>query len=81
MLSGLFDKATAPTTFFINISGVTPDLVYSYAFSGGNAMLPASNGLDTTALAHYMERLSGALAVTSDADCVLGNLPLPWPPI
>ena len=51
------------------------------AFSGGNAMLPASNGLDTTALAHYMERLSGALAVTSDADCVLGNLPLPWPPI
>jgi len=36
-------------------------------------------GLDRGALARYTERLSGALAVTTDADCLLGKLPLPWP--
>ena len=41
----------------------------------------ASMPLDAGALARYMERLSGALAVTSDADCMIGKLPLPWPPI
>ncbi len=41
----------------------------------------ASMPLHTRALSHYMERLSGALAVTSDADCLDGRLPLPWPPI
>jgi cytochrome b pre-mRNA-processing protein 3 len=36
--------------------------------------------LDSAALAGYAGRLAGALAVTSDADCLAGSLPLPWPP-
>ena len=39
----------------------------------------AEAALDHAALARYTERLSGALAVTSDAECLGGELPLPWP--
>jgi cytochrome b pre-mRNA-processing protein 3 len=41
----------------------------------------ASGVLDSSAISRYMERLHGALAVTSDADCLAGALPLPWPAI
>ena len=48
----------------------------------GPTLVPsASTTLDTSALARYMERVHGALSVTSDADCQAGVLPLPWPPI
>ncbi len=40
-----------------------------------------AGALDSSAIAHYMERLHGGLAVTSDADCLAGTLPLPWPPL
>jgi cytochrome b pre-mRNA-processing protein 3 len=43
------------------------------------ALGPAHEVLDSSALAHYMERLYGGLVVTSDADCLVGALPLPWP--
>ena len=45
------------------------------AVAGG----PVGAALDHAALARYTERLSGALAVTSDAECLAGTLPLPWP--
>lgn len=36
-------------------------------------------GLKPAALAAYAERLSGALVITSNAECLTGTLPLPWP--
>jgi cytochrome b pre-mRNA-processing protein 3 len=36
--------------------------------------------LDSSALAGYTLRIWGGLVVTPDADCLAGNLPLPWPP-
>ena len=47
------------------------------AISGGMADVH----VDATQLANYTARLSGGLAVTSDADCRAGKLPLPWPPV
>ena len=56
-------------------------MVVATAFAGGSSTVDAAPGLDKGALAHYMQRLDGALAVTSDTDCLAGKLPLPWPPI
>jgi len=41
----LEDQATVPSTFNININGTSPDLVYSYAFSGGNAQAVGDGAL------------------------------------
>ena len=54
--------------------------VIETAFSSSRPSTAAGT-LDTLALARYMERLNGALDVTSDAECLAGGLPLPWPPI
>ena len=68
-------------------AALTPDAgagvlgaVIGAAIAGGETA-PAVPGLDTHALSDYMQRLSGALAATSDADCLAGKLPLPWPPV
>ena len=53
--------------------------VIGAAFSGAHPTARDMPGLDRLALAHYIERLSGALAVTPDSDCLAGKLPLPWP--
>ncbi len=41
---------------------------------------PNGTPLDSSALCAYTERLWGALRVVSDADCLAGRLPLPFPP-
>lgn len=51
------------------------------ALSGEARQSATIPGLDCGALAHYMQRLHRALGATSDADCLAGKLPLPWPPI
>jgi cytochrome b pre-mRNA-processing protein 3 len=45
------------------------------AFSAAGAL----EGLDQARLTDYTERLWGALCITPDADCLAGQLPLPWP--
>ena len=63
--------------------GAGPDALAAQigsAFGGGDAAI-AIPGLDKQTLSHYVQRLSSALAATSDADCLAGKLPLPWPPV
>ena len=45
LVTYLEGTATAPSTFVINISGTAPDLVYSYAFAGGNAQAVGDGAL------------------------------------
>jgi cytochrome b pre-mRNA-processing protein 3 len=45
-----------------------------------DTMPPSGKLLDSSALCAYTERLWGALQVVSDADCLAGRLPLPFPP-
>lgn len=55
--------------------------VVAGAFADNRATLSQPTRLDVEALANYMHRLKGGLMVTHDADCLNGQLPLPWPPL
>jgi cytochrome b pre-mRNA-processing protein 3 len=50
------------------------------AFTIGDAPIANGKPLDSNAICAYTERMWGALQVVSDADCLAGRLPLPFPP-
>lgn len=55
-------------------------LALAAAFGGAGAEKARHPALDTVALANYMHRLKGGLAVATGDDCLAARLPLPWPP-
>lgn len=56
---------------------LVPIIVAAFADCGTSA---TGIVLNAPALAAYMHRLKGGMAVTSDIDCLDAKLPLPWPP-